>query len=134
MYLSVSLLRPSGRPLSGTAPERVDAVHTSWSVVVVVVVLVVVVVVVVVVMQPSPFPARLPARPALPPPRTPCPGCLCTICRSFVAAVVTSPSQTTNRHKLRLATGSSHAQARAAYKKFMQAERISWTKKWQSGR
>ncbi|CAM9784957.1 unnamed protein product, partial [Ectocarpus fasciculatus] len=38
------------------------------------------------------------------------------------------------KHKLRLASGSSHAQARAAYKKFMQAERISWTKKWQSGR
>ena len=38
------------------------------------------------------------------------------------------------RTKLRLAAGSSHAQARAAYKKFMQAERISWTKRWQSGR
>lgn len=39
-----------------------------------------------------------------------------------------------DRSKLRLAAGSSHAQARAAYKKFMQAERISWTKTWQSGR
>lgn len=41
---------------------------------------------------------------------------------------------TSLRSKLRLAVGSSHAQARAAYKKFMQAERIDWTKKWQSGR
>ncbi|CAN0329127.1 unnamed protein product, partial [Discosporangium mesarthrocarpum] len=38
------------------------------------------------------------------------------------------------RSKLRLAVGSSLAQARAAYKKFMQAERVEWTKTWQAGR
>ncbi|CAM9604379.1 unnamed protein product, partial [Choristocarpus tenellus] len=38
------------------------------------------------------------------------------------------------RSKLRLAAGSSLAQARAAYKKFMQSERMEWTKTWQAGR